>query len=112
MNISLLKKWFRELETVGADPGGGVTRLAYSPEEDAMFLKIAGFAAEMGLNVSEDCIGNMYISFPGREGTPCHGIGSHLDSVPQGDSTTARPVSSQDSLSWRRSGRPALIFPL
>jgi len=84
MNFALLKKWFRELETVGADPEGGVTRLAYSPEEDAMFLKVAGFAGEMGLNVREDCIGNMYISFPGKEGTPCHGIGSHLDSVPQG----------------------------
>lgn len=84
MNISLLKKWFRELEPVGADPEGGFTRLAYSPEEDSMFRMVSGFAGEMGLTVKEDCIGNMFMSFPGDEGVECHVIGSHLDSVPQG----------------------------
>jgi N-carbamoyl-L-amino-acid hydrolase len=84
MNLQLLKQWFRELEPVGADPEGGVTRLAYTAEEDAMFEKVAGFASALGFSVTEDCIGNMFISFPDGTDRPCHMVGSHLDSVPRG----------------------------
>lgn len=84
MNLPLLKQWFRELEPVGADPDGGVTRLAYSAEEDAMFEKVAGFASGLGFSVTTDCIGNMFISFPGETDRRCRVVGSHLDSVPQG----------------------------
>lgn len=84
MNLPLLKQWFRELEPIGADPDGGVTRLAYSAEEDAMFEKVAGFASELDFSVTVDCIGNMFISFRGETDRPCHVVGSHLDSVPQG----------------------------
>jgi N-carbamoyl-L-amino-acid hydrolase len=84
MNLHLLEQWFKELETVGADPDGGVTRLAYSAEEDAMFTKVAGFASKLGFSSAEDCVGNMFIAFPGETDHPCHVIGSHLDSVPRG----------------------------
>lgn len=84
MNLPLLKQWFRELEPIGADPDGGVTRLAYSAEEDAMFEKVAGFASALGFSITEDCIGNMFISFPDKTDRPCHVVGSHLDSVPRG----------------------------
>lgn len=84
MNVQLLKKWFDELASAGAEQGGGVTRLAYSAEEDLMFQKVASFAAELGFGAVEDCVGNMYISFPGMEDKACHTIGSHLDSVPRG----------------------------
>jgi N-carbamoyl-L-amino-acid hydrolase len=84
MNRTLLKKWFQTLDTIGALPEGGVTRLAYSSEEDLMFRRTAEFAQRMGFSVSEDCVGNMFISFAGREKEPCRLIGSHLDSVPQG----------------------------
>jgi len=84
MNTASLKKWFRALAPIGALPEGGVTRLAYSAEEDLMFGATAGIARQIGLSVTEDCAGNMFISFPGREKEPCHLIGSHLDSVPGG----------------------------
>ncbi len=84
MNRTLLKKWFQALAPVGALPEGGVTRLAYSAEEDLMFRSTAGFARQIGLSVTEDCVGNMFLSFPGLEREPCHIIGSHLDSVPGG----------------------------
>ena len=69
---------------IGALSEGGVTRPAYSAEEDLMFRATADIARRIGLSVSEDCAGNMFISFPGREKEPCHLIGSHLDSVPGG----------------------------
>ena len=84
MDIKLLKEWFDDLASVGADPEGGVTRLAYSAAEDEMFAQVASFAARLGFAAAEDCVGNMYISSRGKEDTPCHTIGSHLDSVPRG----------------------------
>ena len=84
MDAGLLGEWFDELAPIGADPSGGVTRLAYTPEEDGMFEKVASFAARLGFVTAEDCAGNMHISFPGGEDAPCHTIGSHLDSVPRG----------------------------
>ena len=79
MNTASLKKWFRALAPIGALPEGGVTRLAYSAEEDLMFGATAGIARQIGLSVTEDCAGNMFISFPGREKEPCHLICSHLE---------------------------------
>ena len=84
MNAKLLNEWFDELTPVGADPEGGVTRLAYSAEEDGMFEKVAGFAARLGFATEEDCVGNMYIFSEEEKDMPCHTIGSHLDSVPRG----------------------------
>ena len=48
MDIKLLKEWFDDLASVGADPEGGVTRLAYSAAEDEMFAQVASFAARLG----------------------------------------------------------------
>jgi len=84
MDLHLLEEWFKELEPVGAALDGGVTRLAYSSEEDEMFDRVSSFARRLGFAVTSDCIGNMFISFPGQEGVPCHVTGSHLDSVPRG----------------------------
>ena len=77
-----------DLETfaaIGADPQGGVTRLAYSAVDlqgRQRFLEQAGAA---GLAPRIDAVGNIFARRAGREdGLAPVGFGSHLDSVPNG----------------------------
>lgn len=81
---NLLAEWFARLAPIGALPGGGVTRLAYTPVEDAMHEAFRDMARELGLRVWTDCVGNSYAAdFP--ENTQGYTlIGSHLDSVIEG----------------------------
>ncbi|GDY29727.1 Zn-dependent hydrolase [Gandjariella thermophila] len=71
-----------ELAAVGATPGGGVTRLAYSPEDVRARELVAGWLADAGLAVTVDPAGNLVGRLPGTG--PAAGTlatGSHLDSV-------------------------------
>ena len=76
-----------ELAAVGAAPGGGVTRLAYSPADVEGRALVAGWLREAGLEVSVDAAGNLLGRLPGTAGLPgaagrrALGTGSHLDSV-------------------------------
>ncbi len=66
-------------------PGEGVTRPAYSAEEQAAHDLMAREAAALDLEVAADAIGNLYMTLPGRDrARPGIVIGSHLDSVPGG----------------------------
>ena len=82
--MRLLTDLFARFAPIGALPGGGVTRLAYTPPEDAMHGVFRDAAREMGLRVWTDCAGNSYAAnFP--ENTDGYTlIGSHLDSVIEG----------------------------
>ena len=67
----------------------GVTRLAYSPEDQQARAIIGDWMRELGLEVSFDAIGNMFGFWPGREVykgqfTNIVGVGSHIDIVPGG----------------------------
>src|SRR5450756_2373428 len=70
---------------IGADPAGGVSRLAYTePERDAHRLA-ATWLTELGLRVREDPAGNTIADDPtGDDTTARIVLGSHLDSVPRG----------------------------
>jgi allantoate deiminase len=71
-----------ELAAVGAAPGGGVTRLAYSPEDVQGRALVAGWMREAGLVVAVDAAGNLLGRLPGTAGLPAAlGTGSHVDSV-------------------------------
>lgn len=80
----LLADMFSRFAPIGALPGGGVTRLAYTEQEDAMHGVFRAAAREMGFRVWADCAGNSYAAnFP--ENTDGYTlIGSHLDSVIEG----------------------------
>jgi hydantoinase/carbamoylase family amidase len=73
-----------ELGQIGADPAGGVTRLAYSPADLEARSWFTDRAQSCGLEVSIDPIGNILALEPwgGRE--PPVLSGSHLDTVPHG----------------------------
>jgi allantoate deiminase/N-carbamoyl-L-amino-acid hydrolase len=71
-----------ELASIGGEPGGGVTRLAYTPAERAAHSRFAGWAAAAGARCEVDAAGNTTAVFV--EGTPYFLLGSHLDTVSQG----------------------------
>ena len=74
----------RALAAVGATPGRGVTRLAYSAEDVAARDLVAGWMRGAGLAAVVDPAGNLVGTRPGTE--PALGrlaTGSHLDTVVQ-----------------------------
>jgi allantoate deiminase len=71
-----------QLAEIGALPGGGVTRLAYSPEDVAGRELVAGWMRAAGLTVAIDPAGNLVGTLPGSGfGLGRLATGSHLDTV-------------------------------
>lgn len=74
-----------ELARIGADPAGGVTRLAFSAEEREAEELVAGWMETAGLTVRYDEFGNMFgATDAGGGGAAVSLCGSHLDTVPNG----------------------------
>ena len=71
-----------ELAVIGAEPGGGVTRLAYTETEREAHRRFCAWAQAGGASCHVDPAGNSVAVF--REGTPYFLIGSHLDTVLHG----------------------------
>jgi N-carbamoyl-L-amino-acid hydrolase len=72
------------LGRVGALPGGGVCRLALTPEDGEGRRLVVGWMKELGLEVTVDRIGNVRGVRAGRvDGAPVM-IGSHIDTVATG----------------------------
>ena len=68
-----------------ADPAGGVTRASWGEGEQYAHRLLAKSARDLGLEVSSDPGGNLYMTLPGRDrAAPAWFVGSHLDSVPKG----------------------------
>lgn len=66
-------------------PGPGVTRLAYSAEDEAARALVGGWLREAGLQVRIDTAGNVLGTLPGSAGLPRPLLtGSHLDTVVMG----------------------------
>jgi N-carbamoyl-L-amino-acid hydrolase len=73
-----------ELAEIGRDPGGGLSRTAFSPADAAAREWYAAKCAEAGLAVELDGLGNMVAGPASDDGVPAIWSGSHLDTVPQG----------------------------
>lgn len=71
-----------DLFDLARDPGGGATRLAYSPEEAQAMLLVAEWTEAGGLLPRLDSFGNLW-ALPPVAG-PFVTSGSHLDTVPNG----------------------------
>jgi hydantoinase/carbamoylase family amidase len=73
------------LAEIGAIPGGGVTRVAFSEEERVATDLVAGWIREAGLTVAFDGFGNMFGSTDANgPGARVSMAGSHLDTVRNG----------------------------
>ena len=65
--------------------GAGIVRESYGAGEQAAHDIMRAAAETLGLDISVDAIGNLFMTLPGRDRlAPSIVIGSHLDSVPQG----------------------------
>jgi allantoate deiminase len=77
--------FLREVGEVGKDPRGGWSRLAFSQEERQAHALFERWAADLGLSVRTDAIGNTFAELAGNDDSrPALMSGSHLDTVPQG----------------------------
>jgi hydantoinase/carbamoylase family amidase len=85
VNPDRLKRDFDALAAIGATPGGGINRLALSPEDLAARAWFADRIEEAELHVRDDDAGNLSGMLYSREAmAKTLLIGSHLDSVPNG----------------------------
>ena len=68
-----------------ATPGNGCTRMPFTQETRYTAEYLKKIMAEAGLEVWEDCVGNVFGRRPGRDRSlPCIMVGSHYDSVYNG----------------------------
>jgi beta-ureidopropionase / N-carbamoyl-L-amino-acid hydrolase len=83
-DIGLAQRLFDALREKTFD-GVGVTREAYGRGEEIAHALVRAEAEALGLEISVDFAGNMYMTLPGTDRSlPRIILGSHLDSVPQG----------------------------
>jgi N-carbamoyl-L-amino-acid hydrolase len=84
IDLARLMGRIEALGRVGALPGGGVCRLALTPEDGDGRRLVVGWMKELGLEVTVDRIGNVRGVRAGRtDGAPVM-IGSHIDTVATG----------------------------
>ncbi len=83
--MDALARDLRDLAAIGADPEGGVTRVAWSP---ALLEALHWFAERgraVGATTAIDAAGNAFLrAGGGASAGPAFLIGSHLDTVPRG----------------------------
>jgi len=85
--IDARRLWERHMTMaqIGATPKGGVNRQAFSPEDGRARQLLVAWARELGLTVSLDAVGNLYVRREGSDPTAAPVLtGSHLDSQPTG----------------------------
>lgn len=83
-NGELAQAVFDEIRAISASPapGRGVTRLGYGPVETAVMARLEEKGRELGLEISHDLAGNLWMTVPGEDRTlPALVCGSHADSV-------------------------------
>lgn len=83
-DLNILNKWFDSFSLIGKSKIGGVTRLAYSIQEDKMHEILTNICLKLGLYVKSDSVGNTFISLKENETRKPYLIASHMDSVPNG----------------------------
>src|SRR5690606_35422170 len=84
VDIDRLRGDLEQLARFGADDRGGVTRTSFSVADRQARAWLAERAAEAGLAMRTDGIGNIFLRAPGQPDGPAVWTGSHLDSVPNG----------------------------
>lgn len=83
INLDRLLADLDAVNRIGAEPGGGVTRLAYTEADVRGHAWLRGRMEAAGLAIEEDAAGNVF-GWAARPGPGAVLSGSHLDTVPQG----------------------------
>ena len=84
INADRLHESVRQLARIGATPGGGVTRLALSPEDRAARDLLRRWMESVGLRVRIDDLGNMTGRRAGAQSGAAVVLASHIDTVRRG----------------------------
>ena len=87
LRVDADRLWRRheEMAKIGAIPGNGVNRAAFSPEDIRARSLLLQWAAARKFEVSADAIGNLFVRRPGVDANaPPVLSGSHMDSQPRG----------------------------
>ena len=84
-NPDRMEERIKALSQFGANPEGGVSRVAYSDSDIAGRKYVMGLMKNAGLEVHIDAAGNIIGKRKGKNnGLPSIAFGSHIDSVPGG----------------------------
>lgn len=84
-NASRVAAELQHLATIGADAGGGISRLAFTDMERRAHDQVGEWMRELDLQVRVDSVGNTYGLRPGKRlDLPALAFGSHVDTVPSG----------------------------
>lgn len=81
------RHWDRlmQMARIGAIPGGGVNRPCLSPLDREARRLLIGWATELGMTVSVDPMGNLFLRHEGTDPEAAPVLtGSHMDSQPMG----------------------------
>lgn len=78
-----LERHFAKLGTIGIQPDGSISRIAFSDEESAAIAYVRSEGEAIGLVARYDEIGNLILATPFERERRLL-VGSHLDSVPRG----------------------------
>jgi N-carbamoyl-L-amino-acid hydrolase len=84
IDSELLLHDLEELATIGADPLGGITRIAYSPTDLLGRAWVAQQMHNLQLQVTSDAAGNTIGRYAGTQPLGAIVVGSHTDTVAQG----------------------------
>lgn len=80
-----LEGWIEGIAAFNATPGEGVTREVYTPEFQEARGYVIDRMRELGLEVREDCLGDVFGTYAGTDPTAAPvWTGSHIDTVPNG----------------------------
>ena len=85
--VDAARLWKRHMDMaqIGAIPGNGVNRAAFSAEDIRARHLLVSWARARNFSVSMDTIGNLFVRRPGLESdAPPVMSGSHMDSQPRG----------------------------
>ena len=85
-SIQDMESLFEKLKTFCASPKSkGITRLAYTEEDQSAHNYMIKIMKEAGFSVRQDAVGNVFCRLSGKRcDLPAVGTGSHLDTVPDG----------------------------
>jgi len=82
VNGDRLNRSISQLAEIGKLPGGGVSRLAFSPEDVLARQLVQSWMVEAGMTVRIDAAGNIIGTYAGqKEGAGALSTGSHIDTV-------------------------------
>lgn len=82
INADRLNHNLEQLAQIGKLPNGGVSRIAFSPDDQRARQQVRQWMEAAGMTTRVDAAGNLIGRYPGARSGPALATGSHIDTVP------------------------------